>query len=149
MTSFYLYIGVFFIYIFHTKINLRQLNNFFLTFLFLFILSPLAYYFESRTQTNERTDYPGREIAQKVQNEWENNFSNKIEVVVGYGWINGGWYAGNLSYHLKSRPKWKTELEDEINVGTVWIQGFNKINNCRGILYQIEPFNDICMFGKK
>ena len=35
------------------------------------------------------------------------------------------------------------------NVGTIWIQGFNKISNCGGVLYQIEPFNDICMFGKK
>ena len=77
------------------------------------------------------------------------NFSNKIEIVVGYGWINGGWFAGNLSYHLESRPKWKTELKDEINIGTIWIQGFNKIDNCKGVMYQIKPLNDICMFGKK
>ena len=149
MTSFYLYIGVFFIYIFQTKINLTKFKKFFLTFLLLFIFSPTIYYFVSYTQKNQRTDYPGREISQKIQSKWESNFSNKIEVVVGYGWIDGGWYAGNLSYHLESRPKWKTELEDEINIGTVLIQGFNKINNCKGVLYQIEPFNDICMFGKK
>jgi hypothetical protein len=149
MTSFYLYIGVFFIYIYQTSINLKKLQSFFLVFLFLFIFSPLAYYVISYNQTNQRTDYPGREISETVQSKWESNFSNKIEVVVGYGWINGGWFAGNLSYHLESRPKWKTELKDEINVGTIWIQGFNKIDNCKGILYQVKPLNDICMFGKK
>jgi hypothetical protein len=65
------------------------------------------------------------------------------------GWINGRWYAGNLSYHLESRPRWKTKLENKSNIGTILIQGFNEINNCAGVLYQIEPFNDICMFGKR
>ena len=149
MTSFYLYTGVLFMYIYQTSINLKKLKSFFLVFLFLFIFSPMAYYVVSYNQTNQRTDYPGKEISERVQNKWESNFSNKIEIVVGYGWINGGWFAGNLSYHLESRPKWKTELKDEINVGTIWIQGFNKIDNCKGVLYQIKPLNDICMFGKK
>ena len=106
MTSFYLFIGVFFVYIYQTKINLKKFKNFFLIFLFLFISSPIIYYLESYTQTNKRTDYPGKKISQIVQTQWNNNFSNKIEIVVGYGWVDGGWYAGNLSYHLKSRPKW-------------------------------------------
>ena len=122
---------------------------FFLVFLFLFIFSPGVYYLISSTKINKRTDYPGKKISQIVQTQWDNNFSNKIEIVVGYGWINGGWYAGNLSYHLESRPKWKMELENKPNIGTIWIQNFNEINNCTGVLYQIEPFNDICMFGKK
>ena len=149
MTSFYLFIGVFFVYIFQTKINLEKFKNFFLMFLVLFIVSPVVYYLMSSTQTNKRTDYPGKKISQIVQTQWDNNFSNKIEIVVGYGWINGGWYAGNLSYHLESRPKWKMELENKTNIGTIWIQNFNEINNCEGTLYQIEPFNDICMVGKK
>ena len=63
-----------------------------------------------------------------------NNFSNKIEMVVGYGWING-WYAQNLSYHLQSRPQWKMELESETNTGTIWIYGgkmskFSQLGKC-------------------
>jgi hypothetical protein len=120
-----------------------------LIFLFLFIFSPTAYYLISSTQTNKRTDYPGKKISQIVQTQWDKNFSNKIEIVVGSGWINGRWYAGNLSYHLESRPRWKTILENKSNIGTILIQGFNEINDCAGVLYQIEPFNDICMFGKR
>ena len=148
MAPFYLFIGVFFVYIFQTKINLAKLTNFFSIFLILFIFSPTAYYLMSSTQTNKRTDYPGKKISQIVQTQWENNFSNKIEIVVGYSWIYG-WYAQNLSYHLESRPKWKMKLEKKPNVGTIWIKRFNEINNCAGVLYQIEPFNDICMVGKK
>ncbi len=148
MTPFYLYMGVLSVYIFQTNINLEKLKNFLSVFLVLFILSPTAYYLISSSQTDKRTDYPGKKISQIVQTQWENNFSNKIEIVVGYGWIYG-WYAQNLSYHLESRPKWKMKLEKKPNVGTVWIKRFNEINDCAGVLYQIEPFNDICMVGKK
>ena len=92
----------------------------------------------SSTQTNKRTDYPGKKISQIVQTQWENNFSNKIEIVVGYGWIYG-WYAQNLSYHLESRPKWKMKLEKKPNVGTIWIKRFNEINNwilCKVIKFE-------------
>ena len=102
----------------------------------------------STIKTDKRTDYPGRKISQIVQTQWDNNFSNKIDIVVGHGWIYG-WYAQNLSYHLNSRPKWKIESKNEALVGTIWIKRFNEINNCNGVLYQIEPFNDICMVGKK
>ena len=149
MTPFYLFMGVFFVYIFQTKINLVKFTNFFSIFLVLFIIFPAAYYTVSVTQISKRTNYPGKQISQMVQTQWENNFSNKIEIVVGYGWVNGGWYAGNLSYHLESRPKWKMKLEKKPTIGTIWIQGFNEINDCTGVLYQIESFNDICMFGKK
>ena len=147
MTPFYLFIGVFFVYMFQTKIKLARLKNFFLIFLFLFILSPVSYFLVSYNQNNERTDYPGKKISQTVQTQWKNNFSNEIEIVVGYGWIDG-WYAQILSYHLESRPKWKNKLETySKEKGTVWIRGFNEINYCPGILYKIEPLNDICMFG--
>ena len=36
-----------------------------------------------------------------VQNKWDDNFVNEIKIVVG-----DEWYAGNLSYHLISRPIW-------------------------------------------
>ncbi len=149
MTSFYLFTGVFFIYVFQKNINLKKIKNFFLTFLFLFIFSPILYYVVSHTKENKRTDYPGRKISKIVQTQWNNNFSNKIEVVAGNGWINGGWYAGNLSYHLESRPIVKMKLENKKDIGTIWIKGFNEINDCQGIKFQIELLNDICMFGKK
>ena len=69
--------------------------------------------------------------------------------MIGDGWINGGWYAGNLSYHLKSRPQVKSNLNDTSILGTVLIKGFNEIVNCKGIKFQISSFNDICMLGKK
>ena len=54
------------------------------------------------TQTDKRTDYPGKEIAIKVQIIWDQDFNKEIEFVTG-----DEWKAGNLSYHLKSRPKWE------------------------------------------
>ena len=29
------------------------------------------------------------------------------------------------------------------------VYGFNEINSCSGIIYKIEPFNDVCMLGNK
>ena len=101
MTPFYLFFGVLVIYIFQSQINLNKLKNFSTVFLILFIFSPFAYAYVSITETDKRTDYPGKEIAQKVQKDWDNKYNSLIEKVEG-----DEWYAGNLSYHLKSRPKW-------------------------------------------
>ena len=102
MVPFYLFFGVLVVYIFQSKIDLKKLNKFILTFLILFILSPSLYAYISITKTNKRTDYPGKEIAAKVQITWNENFDKEIEFVTG-----DEWRAGNLSYHLKSRPKWE------------------------------------------
>ena len=101
MTPFYLFFGVLVIYIFQSQINLNKLKNFTIVFLILFIFSPFAYAYISITETEKRTDYLGKEIAQKAQNDWDNKYNGSIEKVEG-----DEWYAGNLSYHLKSRPKW-------------------------------------------
>ena len=101
MTPFYLFFGVLFIYIFKSQINLSKLRGFISAFLILFIFSPFVYLCVSITQTDKRTDYPGKEIAKKVQESWDNRFTGKINYVSGDEWT-----AGNLSYHLKSRPKW-------------------------------------------
>ena len=101
MTPFYLFFGVLVIYIFQSQINLNKLKKFTTVFLILFIFSPFAYAYVSITETDKRTDYPGKEIAQKVQKDWDNKYNSLIEKVEG-----DEWYAGNLSYHLKSRPKW-------------------------------------------
>ena len=50
----------------------------------------------SVSQTDKRTDYEGRGKAAKV----EKMFKEEIKVVAGNEWL-----AGNLCYHLKSRPK--------------------------------------------
>jgi 4-amino-4-deoxy-L-arabinose transferase-like glycosyltransferase len=101
MTPFYLFFGVLVIYISQSQINLNKLKNFISVFLILFIFSPFVYAYISITETDKRTDYPGKVIAQKVQKEWNKNFKTKIGLVTGDEWI-----AGNLSYHLESRPRW-------------------------------------------
>ena len=70
------------------------------------MLSPVIYAYISINQTNKRTDYPGREIAKKVQKKWNLEFNEPINVVLG-----NEWNAGNLSYHLISRPTWEGELD--------------------------------------
>ena len=109
MTPFYLFFGVFFVYIFQTQINLKKINSFLYGFLILFFLSPILYSYVSFSQTDKRTDYPGKEIATKVQITWDQNFDKKIEFVTG-----DEWKAGNLSYHLKSRPKWEGFTNNKI-----------------------------------
>ena len=101
MTPFYLFFGVLFVYIFQSQINLKKLKLFLYGFIFLFFLSPILYSYISINQTDKRTDYPGKEIAIKVQYVWDQQFDNPITVVLG-----NEWNAGNLSYHLKSRPSW-------------------------------------------
>ena len=101
MTPFYLFFGVLLIYIFQSQIYLNKLKSFISVFLILFILSPFVYAFISITQTNKRTDYPGKVIASKVQLQWDKKFSDK-KILRVYG---DEWISGNLCYHLKSRPK--------------------------------------------
>ena len=108
MTPFYLPFGILFVYLLKSQINLKKINSFLYGFLFLFFLSPILYSYVSITQTDKRTDYPGKEISIKIQIIWENNFDKKIEFVTG-----DEWKAGNLSYHLKSRPKWEGFTNNE------------------------------------
>ena len=102
MTPFYLFFGVLIVYLFQAQINLKKLNGFILAFLILFIFSPFAYAYISITETDKRTDYPGKEIAIKTQYAWSQDHKEIINVVLG-----DEWSAGNLSYHLKSRPVWE------------------------------------------
>ena len=109
MTPFYSFFGVLFVYIFQSQINLKKINSFLYGFLFLFFLSPIIYSYVSISQTDKRTDYPGKDIAAKVQITWNKNFDKEIEFVTG-----NEWKAGNLSYHLKSRPKWEGYKNDNL-----------------------------------
>ncbi len=101
MTPFYLFAGTLIIYIFKSQINLNKLKNFVSIFIILFIFSPLAYAYVSITQTEKRTDFPGKQKAKEVQSLWDQKYKSEIYYVIG-----DEWYAGNLSYHLKSRPRW-------------------------------------------
>jgi 4-amino-4-deoxy-L-arabinose transferase-like glycosyltransferase len=101
LTPFYLYFGLFFIYLFQKNINLKRLKLFFISFSIFFILSPIIYLTISISQTDKRTDYYGKQIAEKTQYVWDQYHNEKINVVLG-----NEWQAGNLSYHLKSRPVW-------------------------------------------
>ncbi len=111
MTPFYLFFGVLIVYIFQTQINLKKLNGFISAFLILFIFSPFIYAYISITEIDKRTDYPGKEIAIKTQYAWSQDNKESINVVLG-----DEWYAGNLSYHLISRPIWEGSItEDKLN----------------------------------
>ncbi len=151
MTPFYLFLGVLVVYVFQKKIVLTKLKYFFSIFLVLFIFSPSLYYYISVSETDKRTDYPGKKISKIVQEKWDENFINKIGLIGG-----DVWHGGNLSYHLKSRPKWDNILENKKNVSLKNIVGgfvliadpdiLQKI--CNGVFFKIEN-QGICMIGKK
>ncbi len=102
MTPFYLFFGTLFIYLLKTQINIKKVNSFLIGFIFLFLLSPILYGYVSISQTDKRTDYPGRDIAIKVQMAWHEQHDEPIKYVLGDEWA-----AGNLSYHINSRPIWR------------------------------------------
>tara|TARA_Y100000817_G_C16722694_1_gene484359 strand:- start:272 stop:820 length:549 start_codon:yes stop_codon:yes gene_type:complete len=101
MTPFYLFVGTLIIYLFKSQINLNKLKKFTSVFIILFLFSPFLYTYISITQTDKRTDFPGKEKAEEIQGLWDREYKNRINYVIG-----DEWYGGNLSYHLESRPKW-------------------------------------------
>ena len=94
-------------------------------------------------------DYPGREISDLVQKRWDKNFINNISIVVG-----DEWYAGNLSYHLSSRPTWFNTIENNLSLvtsdtGVIYIGNPNVLKKfCPGVYGTIKPIG-ICMIGAK
>jgi len=116
MTPFYLFFGVLLVYIFQSQINLNKLKGFISAFLILFIFSPFAYGYISVTETDKRTDYPGKEIAKNVQEWWNDKNGSEIINVIG-----NEWKGGNLSYHLKDRPRWY--IHTGSNPDTMYICG--------------------------
>ncbi len=149
MTPFYLFFGIFFVEILRKNIDLKNLKKFYIVFSFFFILSPLVYLSISIFDDKKRTDYPGKEISRLVQNKWNDNFVNDIKIVVG-----DEWYAGNLSYHLTSRPVWVNDLKNKASdikdyEGVIYV-GNPKILKeiCPGVFGKINPVG-YCMIGKK
>jgi len=108
MTPFYLFLGVLIVYVFQAQINLKKLDKFISSFLILFIFSPFVYAYISITEIDKRTDYKGKEIALKIQYAWDQDHKGPIDVVLG-----DEWHAGNLSYHLVSRPVWDGFITNE------------------------------------
>ena len=108
MTPFYLFFGTLTVYLFQAQINLKKLKPFMIGFIFFFFLSPGLYAYVSISKDDQRTDYLGKEIAVKTQYAWDQQFNSTINVVLG-----DEWKAGNLSYHLKSRPVWGGVVERE------------------------------------
>lgn len=149
MTTFYLFPGIFFLYLFKFNMTLKKYKKFIIIFLSIFLIAPISYGIDSYVQSDKRTDFPGKQIAVTIQTEWNKNFSNSIDVVAGQGWVYGGWYAGNLSYHLKSRPKLKYALNKNLENGRIWIDVLDKIKSCKGVIFKIEPYYEACMIGKK
>ena len=149
MTPFYLSFGVFFVYVFRSQVNLKKLKPFLYGFIFLFFLSPILYSYISVKQTNKRTDYFGKEIADLVERRWNKNFSNEIMYVVG-----DEWFAGNLSYHLPSRPKWFLELKDKVNSldpngGIIYVGNPEVLKKiCPGDFGQMDK-HGYCMIGSR
>ena len=149
LTPFYLFIGVLIVYLFQLVLLKKNYNKFFIMFCFFFFLSPSIYAYVSISNDFKRTDYEGREIANLVQRKWDQNFRNKISIVVG-----DEWYAGNLSYHLESRPKWFNTIENNLKIinsqtGVIYT-GNPKIlkKSCPGIYGTIRPVG-YCMIGLK
>ena len=149
MTPFYLFFGIFFVEMLRKNIDLKNLKKFYIVFSFFFILSPLVYLSISIFGDKKRTDYPGKEISWLVQNKWNDNFVNDIKIVVG-----DEWYAGNLSYHLTSRPVWVNDLKNKASdikdyEGVIYV-GNPKILKeiCPGVFGKINPVG-YCMIGKK
>ena len=149
MTPFYLFFGTLFIYLFKNFIDLKKIKKFYYIFLFFFILSPSLYLSISLVDKTKKTDYPGKEIARLVQNKWDNYFINEIKIVIG-----DEWSAGNLSYHLYSRPIWINDLKDKASNITedegVIYTGNPKILKkiCPGVYGTIKPVG-YCMIGKR
>ena len=149
MTPFYLLFGTLFIEILKKNIDLKKIKRFYVIFIFFFILSPSIYLGVSLLDDTKRTDYPGKEIARLVQNKWNDNFVNDIKIVIG-----DEWFAGNLSYHLASRPVWVNDLkkktsEIDSDKGVIYV-GNSKILKeiCPGVFGKIAPVG-YCMIGKR
>jgi hypothetical protein len=149
MTPFYLFFGIFFLEIFKKSIDLKRIKKFYIIFLFLFILSPSTYLGISIFNEKKRTDFPGKEIARLVQNKWNDNFVNDIKIVIG-----DEWFAGNLSYHLTSRPTWYNDLKNKAskikdNQGVIYVGNPKVLKEiCPGVFGKISPVG-YCMIGKK
>ncbi|MDC3157333.1 hypothetical protein OA669_02160, partial [Candidatus Pelagibacter bacterium] len=88
-------------------------------------------------------------ISRLVQNKWNENFVNDVKIVVG-----DEWSAGNLSYHLGSRPIWFNDLKDIVNKisedqGVIYVGNPEILKKiCPGVFGEIKPVG-YCMIGMR
>ncbi|RPG94588.1 MAG: hypothetical protein CBE46_002185 [Candidatus Pelagibacter sp. TMED286] len=149
MAPFYLFLGTLFLLILKRSIEFKKIKKFYYLFFVFFFLSPTVYLGVSLKDNTKRTDYPGKEIARLIQNKWDDNFINDIKLVIG-----DEWSAGNLSYHLYSRPIWINDLKSYKSKLTedqgVIYTGNPKILKrvCPGVFGTIKPVG-YCMIGKR
>ncbi len=151
MTPFYLFFGVWVIYILQKNINLKKIKLFYSLFAIFFLISPILYSLNSIIKKDQRIDYPAREITNQIQDRWNRNFNNKINYVVGQAW-----WAGNLSYNLDSRPKYIRGYLNFVNKrfnpndGIVYIEDKASVLTkvCPGVYFTIHT-RYICMVGNK
>lgn len=146
MVPFYISAGIFVIFIFENQINKKNIINFNLFIILLLIAYPAAYSIRS-VYFDKRVGYDGKKIAEDINKEWISLSKSELKHV-GFS----EWYAGNLSYHLKSRPK--VFLEDNENFykqpAIVISKGVgpslcNKnYKNLRNIIYKKIDDHDVC-----
>ena len=149
MMPIYLLLRTLYLILYKKIIELKNIKKFYYIFLFFFILSPAVYLGTSLADQTKKTDFPGKEIARLVQNKWDENFTNEIKIVVGDEWA-----AGNLSYHLYSRPTWMSDLKNKTSSITE-DQGVIYTGNpeilkkiCPGVFGTIKPIG-YCMIGRR
>ena len=149
MTPFYLFLGILFFEILKKNIEINKIKRFYYLFIFFFITTPALYLLVSIVDETKRTDYPGKEISRLVQNKWNDNFVNEIKVVIG-----DEWSAGNLSYHLNSRPSWYNSLKNKTKMikedqGVIYVGNPKVLKKvCPGVFGEISPVG-YCMIGKR
>ena len=134
MTPFYIFFGLLIVYVYQDSIKFYKIRKFIITFIILFLLSPSLYAYVSISETDKRTDYQGKKIALLIEDEWKEFSKGKIQLssVIGDEWV-----AGNLSYHLKTRPK-----RHDFSVNTLLLDGgFIIVNhpdlNCKSSFFPI------------
>ena len=96
-------------------------------------------------------NYPSKEISNMVQEKWEKNFNNNISIVIGQAW-----WAGNLSYHLESRPKFvrghlnAVRKKIDHNQGIIYIEDeSSKLTKSWPGVFFVTHSLFICMVGNK
>ena len=149
MTPFYLLFGTLAMHLFTLNFKYFEIRKFIFVFSFFFVLSPFIYGYVSITEKTKRTDFYGEQISELVKRKWDKNYSNDISIVVG-----DEWYAGNLSYHLESRPKWfyklnEKQLSNIDNQGVIYVGNPEILKKiCPGTFGSIKPVG-YCMIGEK
>ena len=134
MTPFYLGLGTFLIYTVKNKIVFSHTYK--ISFILIFF-SSMTYGAVSIINEQKRTDYKGKEVAKNIQGRWDNwvldNQLSKNKIISIHG---DEWFAGNLIYNLKDKPKWFDERHDKFGKNKKYIRICNDESKCLKIDYK-------------